>query len=138
MHLKKDPRKIILILFITFNCLFSDVAKCQTHGAFQPFTKWYQDPLGFRPLELSTAFGFVWGSVAVAASVIFTKKDSSLHEKISPYFETGFTVGYKWPYTAAFQNDVGFMYDIRKWMSVGMGLNAFHFKDKVNNTWCFG
>jgi Lipid A 3-O-deacylase (PagL). len=130
--------RIILILFFTGGCLFAEVGKCQTHTAYPPFTKWYQDPLGLKPLELSTAFGFVWGSAAIATSLIFTKKDHSLQKKMSLYYETGFSTGYKWPYTPAFQNEIGCMYNVRKWMSIGMGCNAFHFKDEVNNTWCFG
>ena len=117
---------------------FTEVIKCQTPGIYPPFTKWYQDPLGLKPLELSTAFGFLWGSAAVAASLIFTKKDPAFQKRMSAYYETGFSIGYKSPYTSVFQNDIGFMYDIRKWMTAGLGLNIFHFKDQTNNTWCFG
>lgn len=130
--------KIISLLFFICAFFFTKESKGQTHGAYPPFTKWYQDPLGLKPLELSAAVGFVWGSAAVAACLAFTKKDSAFIKKMSAYYETGFSTGYKWPYTAAFQNDIGVMYPIRKWMSVGISLNAFHFKDEVNNTWSFG
>ena len=136
--LRKYGPKIILLLLFTGACLFSEVSKCQAQGAYPPFTKWYQDPLGLKPLELSTAFGFVWGSAAVAASIIFTKKNIALKKNMSSYYETGFTMGYKWPYTTSFQNDMGFIYDIREWMSAGLGWISFRFNDKINNTWCFG
>ena len=138
MYNEKYKTKIILILLLTGALSFAEVSKCQTPGIYPPFTKWYQDPLGLKPLELSTAFGFIWGSAALATSLIFTKKDSSFQKKMSAYYETGFSIGYKSPYTSAFHNDIGFMYDIRKWMSVGLGWTTFHFKDKVNSTWCFG
>ncbi|MGI8581114.1 MAG: acyloxyacyl hydrolase [Chitinophagaceae bacterium] len=89
-------------------------------------------------MELSTAFGIVWGSAAVATSLILTKKDTTLQKKISIYYETGLSAGYKWPYTLSLQNDIGFMYDVRKWMSIGIGWTTFHFKDRVNSTWSFG
>jgi hypothetical protein len=94
--------------------------------------------LGLKPLELSTAFGFLWGSAAVAASLIFTKKDPSFQKRMAVYYETGFSAGYKSPYTGVFQNSTGIMYTIRKWMGAGLEWNSFHFKDRTNNTWCFG
>jgi hypothetical protein len=30
------------------------------------------------------------------------------------------------------------MYDLRNWMKMGLGLNAYHFTDNINNTWSFG
>ncbi|MDB5229461.1 MAG: hypothetical protein JWN76_266 [Chitinophagaceae bacterium] len=138
MYKKNHGAKIIVSLLLTSACLCAEVTKCQTPGIYQPFTKWYQDPLGLKPLDLSTAFGFAWGSAAVAASLIFTKKDTAFQNRLSSYYETGFSSGYKSPYTCALQNEIGFMYDVRKWMSTGIGLNAFHFKDLVNHTWSFG
>ena len=138
MHNKRYSTKIILLLFWTSVFSFAKVGNCQIQGLYPPFTKWYQDPLGLRPLQLSTAFGFLWGSAAVTVSLIFTKKDPAFQKKISAYYETGFSTGYKSPYTSVFQNEVGVMYKIRKWMDAGLGLNSFYFKDKTNNTWGFG
>ena len=129
-------RTLFLLFVITF--LFEKVSNGQTKGIYPPFTKWYQDPLGLKPLQLSTAFGFLWGSAAVAASLIFTKKDPAVKNKISAYYETGFGTSYKSPYTSIFQNDFGVMYKIRKEMDIGLGWNTFHFKDKINNTLCLG
>lgn len=113
-------------------------AVCQTPKMYPPFTKWYQDPLGLKPIELSTAFGFVWGSAAVATCLILTKNDSLFQNRVSAYSEEGFSAGYKHPYTIALHHETGLMYDVRKWMALGIGGTVFHFKDKINNTWTFG
>lgn len=128
----------IFLLLYTTASLFSVVSKCQTHGAYPPFTKWYQDPLGLKPLQLSAAMGFAWSSAAIAACLVFSKNDTSFLKKRSAYYETGFSISYKRPYTIVYQNDIGMMYGIRKWMSVGLSFNTFHFKDKINNTWGLG
>lgn len=138
LFIKKYKSKGILMCLLISACLAGKESKCQQLGAYPPFTKWYQDPLGLKPLQLSTAFGIVWSSAAVATSLIFTTKDTTLQKRISTYNETGLSIGYKWPYTSSFQNDAGFMVDVRKWMSIGVGWNTIHFKDKMNNTWCFG
>jgi hypothetical protein len=138
MNILMQKTRIYLLLLFTCIFLLDESGKSQKPGIYPPFTKWYQDPLGLKPLELSSAFGFLWGSAAVAASLIFTKKDPAFQKKISAYYETGFCSGYKSPYTGVFQNDLGLMYAIRKWMTVGLGWTTFHFKDQTNNTWCFG
>ena len=105
---------------------------------YPPYTKWYQDPFGLRPLELSSAAGFIWGTAAIAACVILTKKDSAFHRKIAMYNESGLSFGYKPPYTMAFQNNMGMIYKMRRWMAVGMDWNAIHFADDAGSTWSFG
>jgi opacity protein-like surface antigen len=87
---------------------------------------------------LNNSFGFVWGSAAIAACLIFTKNDSAFQKRFSVYQEAGLGFGYKSPYTSVFQNDIGLLYSVREWMSLGLGWNTFHFKDKTNNTWSFG
>ncbi len=110
--------------------------KCQSF--YPPFTKWYQDPLGAKPLELSSAFGFVWGSAGVAACLIFSKKDPSFKKRTAFYQEAGYSFGYKFPYTRVLQNEIGVLCDLRKWLSAGFGWNGFYFKDKINSTCGFG
>lgn len=128
----------LAFLFILLFISWSKKSEGQVQKTYPPFTKWYQDPLGLKPIELSTAFGFVWGSAMAGACFIFTKNDTSFGKKISAYSEEGLSVGYKHPYTLVFHNDAGLMYDARKWMAYGFGGNVFHFKDKVNDTWTFG
>jgi len=128
--------RFILLLFISFATLVK--ANGQTSHMYPPFTKWYQDPLGLKPIQLSTAFGFVCGSAAVAASLLLTKNDSAFQKKLSSYWEGGYGVGYKPPYTNVLQNDIGILYGMRKWISIGVCLNFSHFKDEINNTWTAG
>jgi len=131
-------KSIKLAVFIfSYSLLTYSGVKSQSSGIYRPFTKWYQDPLGLKPLELSSAFGFIWGSAGIAACLVFTKNDS-YNKQISFYQETGYGFGYKSPYTGVLQNEVGILYNVRKWMSLGMGWNVFHFKDKINKTYGFG
>ena len=138
--MKQYMRKRGSFLLLLYACTFSFNKICisQTARLYPPFTKWYQDPLGLKPLELSSAYGFVWGSTAIAACFIFTKKDSAFQRRVSIYQEAGFGFGYKPPYTGVFHNEAGLMYSVRKWMALGVGLNTFHFKDKINDTWSLG
>jgi len=132
----KVSARFILLLFISFITMVKGSG--QTSHMYPPFTKWYQDPLGLKPIQLSTAFGFVCGSAAVAASLLFTQKDSTLKKRLTPYCEGGYGFGYKPPYTNVLQNDIGILYKMRKWMSLGVCLNFSHFKDEINNTWTVG
>lgn len=140
MYVKLYIRKrgIIVLFLLVYICVFNKAGVSQTRGLYPPHTKWFQDPLGFKPLELSSAYGFVWGSTAIAACLILTKKDSAFQKRLAVYQEAGFGFGYKRPHTTSFQNDLGLLYKLRKWMSMGTGWNTFHFKDKTNNTWSFG
>ena len=122
-----------LVLFVSFENIYA-----QTENIYPPDTKWYQDPLGLKPVQLSTAFGFAWGSAVVAACLIFSKIDSGFYKKFSFYYGGGMSFGYKPPYTNVIQNEIGILYDIRKWMAVGLEGNVFHFKDKIANTWGVG
>jgi Lipid A 3-O-deacylase (PagL). len=128
--------RFILLLFIS--SIYLAKASSQTSQIYPPFTKWYQDPLGLKPVQLSTAFGFVVGSVAAAACILLTKNDSAFETKLSSYWEGGYGLGYKPPYTNVLQNDIGVLYRVRRWMSLGVALNFSHFTDKVNNTWTIG
>lgn len=133
-------KTIITLLIFTGALLYGNTVRCQSTESNPPLikTRWSQDPLGIRPLELSTAFGFVWGSLAVATSLILAKKDSSFRKRLFMYNETGWSEGYRPPYTRALQNEVGLMFQVRNWLKLGMGVNAYHFSDRINNTWNFG
>ncbi len=139
---KSDPKiqKSFIRHFwvFAFLVLFTNQGICQFNGMYPPYTKWYQDPLGIKPLELSTAFGFVWASVATAACLIFTKKDSLLQKNITFYTEVGKTIGYKPPFTASNQNEIGIIFGLRPNMSLGFSLSSYHFKDNINDTYTFG
>jgi hypothetical protein len=130
----KSKTAIFLICLLTY----SKISNCQRQGLYPPFTKWYQDPLGLTPIELSTAFGFVWASAAVTACLVLTNNDSAFHKRISAYSEEGYSLGYKSPYTGVLHNELGLVYGVRKWLASGLGCNLLHFKDKINNTWTIG
>jgi len=132
----KAHTRLLLLLVISFSTVIKGAG--QTSHIYPPFTKWYQDPLGLRPIQLSTAFGFVCGSAAVATCLLLTKNDSAFQKKWSPYWEGGYGVGYKSPYTNVLQNEIGMFYAVRKWMSLGVCLNLSHFKDRVNSTSTIG
>jgi Lipid A 3-O-deacylase (PagL). len=128
-------KKTIFILILVF--IGFQNSNAQRVGVLPMNTQWYQNPLECKPLQLSTAFGIVWGSAAIAASVTFTKRDS-LSNQYYLYQETGGSFGYKAPYTTVITNDLGVIHPVRKWLSIGASLNVFHFKDAVNNTFSFG
>jgi hypothetical protein len=138
MPRKKSRVRVRFVLLLLVSLAQLTNARSQDSQIYPPFTKWYQDPLGLKPIQLSTAFGFVCGSVAAAACLLFTKNDSAFEKKLSSYWEGGFGFGYKPPYTNVLQNDIGVLYKVRNWMSVGMALNFSHFNDQVNNTWTIG
>lgn len=135
--MKSTGRHIIVILFLPL-LLSVQKGNSQEKNPYPPFTKWYQDPLGLKPLELSSATGFVWGAAAVASCLLFTKKDTGFSKNVSVYQESAWGWGYKPPYTTAWQQEVGLSIDVRKFLTLGMGWNIFSFRDKTNNTMAFG
>lgn len=74
--------------------------------------EWYDNPLGFAPLNLHTRNGFIIPAIAVGVSMLLTKKDSALHNRLSLYNETGFSWGYKYPYTFMPQNNTGINFQL--------------------------
>lgn len=132
----RNSKGFCLMLFVSFNSFGHIYA--QTENIYPPNTKWYQDPLGLKPIQLSTAFGFAWGSAAVAACLIFSKIDTGFHKKFSFYYGGGMSFGYKPPYSNLMQNHIGILYEMRNWMAIGVEWNNFYFKDRVDNTWGVG
>jgi len=138
MYGEKHKARVRVVFLLLVSLITLTNTNGQVTHIYPPFTKWYQDPLGLRPIQLSTAFGFVVGSVTVAACLLLTKNDSAFQKKWSPYWEGGYGLGYKSPYTNVIQNDVGILHTVRKWMSLGVSMNLSHFTDRVNNAWTVG
>lgn len=95
---------------------------------------WYDNPLGFKPVELHASMGFILPAVAVGACVLFTKKDPDLKNRFSVYNETGISWGYKYPHTFLTQNNTGINFQLRKFMSIGAEFDVYFPKDDFNNT----
>lgn len=95
---------------------------------------WYDNPLGFNPVNLHTKNGFLIPAIAVTICLLATEKDSLLVNKLNYYNETGISWGYKYPNTILYQNNTGLQYFLRNWMSVGLDLGFYFPKDKFNNT----
>lgn len=95
---------------------------------------WYDNPLGFTPINLHTKMGFVLPAIAVGTCLLLTKADTTLKNKISIYNESGFSWGYKYPYTFMSQNNTGLDFQLRKWMSVGFEFDLYFPTDRYNRT----
>jgi len=124
------------MIFVFFNSFGHTYG--QPENIYPPNTKWYQDPLGLKPLELSTAFGFVWGSASITAYLLLTKRDTAFRKKFSFFADGGMSFGYKPPFTTVAESSVGLLYDVRKCMAVGLEWNIFHFKNNINDAYAFG
>ncbi|SFF21923.1 acyloxyacyl hydrolase [Thermoflexibacter ruber] len=107
-------------------------------GSLPPFTKWYQNPLGVSPIALHTGNGIILPAIAATAILIFTKKDNALTNRISYYDDFGVSYGYYADKTTVYQNNLGVLYQMRKYMSVGAEFSTVYVIDDKNNTWGLG
>ena len=95
---------------------------------------WYNNPLGFEPVKLHASMGFIIPAVAVGTLLILTKKDPNLTDRISVYNEVGLSWGYKYPNTFMPQNNTGFNFQLRKFMSIGAEFDVYLPNDDFNKT----
>jgi len=102
--------------------------------AYAPGDHWYNNPLGFSPVELHAKNGFIVPALAVTACLLLTKRDSALADRISYYDEAGVSWGYKIPYTTLYQDNAGLMYMLRKWMAIGLEISSYFPRDDFNST----
>jgi Lipid A 3-O-deacylase (PagL) len=98
---------------------------------------WYNNPLGFEPLKLHAAMGFILPVVAVGTCLLLTKKDSIVRQRLSIYNEVGLSWGYKYPYTFMPQNNTGINFQLRKFMSAGVEFDIYLPRDDFNKTMGF-
>lgn len=107
-------------------------------GSLPPFTKWYQNPLGVSPIALHTGNGIYLPAIAATGIIIFTKKDTTRAKRVSYYDDIGVSYGYYASKTTVYQNNLGFLFKVRKYMSLGAEFSSVHVKDSKNNTWGLG
>lgn len=125
-------RSLPVLLILT--AVFAFKAQAQ----YPPFTKWYQNPLGLKPVNLHTVNGIIIPSVAAAAILLITKKDTTLSKRLSFYTDVAISYGYNPSYTTVYQNNIGIIYPLRKYMAFGAEITTKHVYDNLNNTWGFG
>ncbi len=125
------------IIFILGILVWQNV-QAQKIGEFPALTDWYENPLGFHPLNLHTSNGILIPAIAATACLLLTKKDSILINKISFYSDNGISHGYFVPRTIMYQNNTGFFIHTRRWLHIGAEFTIYHPRDGFNDTWGFG
>lgn len=133
--------KQLTLLIFSFSLLLTQQSFGQVNNSFgslPPFTKWYQNPLGVSPISLHTGNGIYLPAIAATAILIFTKKDTTLKKRISYYYDIGVSYGYYASKTTVYQNDIGILFKVKKYMSLGAEFMTYKVSDDVNNTWGFG
>ncbi len=96
--------------------------------------RWYENPLGFSPLNLHAFNGFLVPALAVGACLLLTKADPALADRFAFFSEGGVSWGYKYPRTTLYQGNAGVLYFARKWLSVGAELGLYVPHDEFNST----
>ncbi len=119
----------LLALIIAFTCVAQSAS-----AQYWPGDHWYDNPLGFDPVKLHTSMGFLIPAAAVGTCLLLTQKNENLKERLSVYNESGFSWGYKYPYTFMAQNNTGFNLMLRKFMSVGAEFDLYFPTDQYNKT----
>lgn len=120
--------KIILLFFLL------GLSNSQAISQYAIGDHWYDNPLGFEPLNLHTSMGFFVPAVAVGTCLLLTKKNPGLQQKLSGYNDIGLSWGYKYPETFMPQNNTGINYQLRKFMSIGVEFDICVPRDDFNAT----
>jgi hypothetical protein len=102
-------------------------------GSLPPFTKWYQNPLGVSPIALHASNGIYLPAIAAVAILVFTKRDSSILNRLSFYDNIGISYGYYASKTTVYQNNIGLLFQVRKYMSLGAEFTNYYVNDNVNS-----
>lgn len=121
--------KRILLTFLALVILTSNSQAQYSYG-----DHWYDNPLGFEPLNLHTSMGFIVPAVAVGTCLLLTANDTTIKNRLSIYNEIGLSWGYKYPYTFLPTNNLGINYQLRRFMSVGVEFDVLFPHDNFNST----
>lgn len=109
------------------------------HAQFPPFTQWYENPLGFKPLNLHTANGIIVPAVAATAVLLLSKNNLDVDQQgLSWYEDLGVSFGYYGSKSTIYQGNTGFLFAARSFMSFGAEMSTYYAHDEVNQTWGFG
>lgn len=95
--------------------------------------QWYSNPLGFEPVKLHTAMGFLLPAAAVGTCLLLTKNDTALSRRLSVFHESGYSWGYKYPFAGLSQHNTGVNLMLRRWLSVGADIDLYFARDQFNN-----
>lgn len=122
-----------LVTAFILTILFFNIANAQ----FAYGDSWYNNPLGFEPLQLHTGMGLLVPALAVGTCILLTKNDTNLEHRLTIYNEAGLSWGYKYPHTFMPQNNTGVNFQLRKFLSVGADFSVYFPKDDFNTTMGF-
>ncbi len=118
------------IVLLMMACVFQNNACAQ----YAIDDEWYNNPLGFEPVNMHTSMGFIIPAVAVGTCLLLTKRDTALAHRLSIYNETGLGWGYKYPYSFMPQNNTGINFLLRRFMSIGVEFDVYAPRDEYNKT----
>lgn len=118
------------IVLLMMACVFQNNANAQ----YVIDDEWYNNPLGFEPVNMHTSMGFIIPAVAVGTCLLLTKRDTALARRLSVYNENGFGWGYKYPYSFMPQNNTGINFQLRRFMSIGVEFDVYAPRDEYNKT----
>lgn len=123
-------KKIILAIVL--------LATMKVNAQYPAFTKWYQNPLGFKPLNLHTVNGILIPAAVATGILLLTKKDTSIADKFSVFTEMGWSQGWIADNTNIYQNNTGVLFHARKYMAIGTEFTTYYARDEKNNTFGIG
>lgn len=122
--------KNISVIFLIIFLILANITSAQ----YAVDDHWYDNPLGFYPLNLHTSMGFIVPAIAVGICLLVTDKDPNQPPKRSVYNETGLSWGYKYPHTFLPQNNTGITFELRRFMAVGIEFDIYFPRDDFNRT----
>ncbi|MDX2069559.1 MAG: acyloxyacyl hydrolase [Haliscomenobacter sp.] len=123
-----------IFYWVLWCCLFGSNLNAQ----FPPFTKWYENPLGFEPLNLHTVNGIIVPAAVASAVLLLSKNNQANLQRLSWYEDLGVSFGYYGSKTTIYQSNTGFLFVARSFMSLGAEVSSYYTNDEVNHTWGFG
>ena len=110
-------------------CSFFSTGMAQSYGEY-----WYDNPLGFSPVNLHTKNGFLIPALAVGLGTLLTDRETDGPHQSEWFMESGVSWGYKYPRTTLSQTNIGVLMFLRQWMAVGVDAGMYVPRDAFNRT----